>query len=65
MRVLGDASMHAGKAETYLRQALTKAGVDVPIKIDLELPKYLNNRGAKKLMFKPKQELKDPFGAVH
>lgn len=65
MRVLGDASMHAGKAETYLRQALTKAGVDVPIKIDLELPKYLNNRGAKKLMFKPKQELKDPFGSVH
>lgn len=62
MRILGDATMHAGKAEALLRQALTKAGVDVPVKIDLELSKYTNNRGAKKLMFKPEQELKDPFG---
>lgn len=61
MRILGDASMYAGKAEALLRQALTKAGVDVPAKIDLELPKYLNNRGEKKLMFKPEQEIKDPF----
>jgi len=62
MRMLGDASMHAAKAEGLLRQALTKAGVNVPVKIDLELAKYTNNRGAKKLMFKPEQELKDPFG---
>lgn len=62
MRILGDAGMHAVKAEALLRQALTRAGVDVPVKIDLELPKYLNNRGAKKLMFKPEQELKDPYG---
>jgi len=62
MRILGDASMHAGKAEALLRQALTKAGVDVPVTVDLELPKYLNNRGVKKLMFKPEQELKDPYG---
>ncbi|MFA6498976.1 MAG: ammonia-forming cytochrome c nitrite reductase subunit c552, partial [Desulfurivibrionaceae bacterium] len=62
MRILGDASMHAGKAEGLLRQALTKAGVNVPVKIDLELAKYTNDRGAKKLMFKPEQELKDPFG---
>lgn len=40
---------------------LTKAGVNVPIKIDLELPKDLNNRCAKKMRFKPQQELKDPF----
>jgi nitrite reductase (cytochrome c-552) len=59
----GDATMYAGKADGLLRQALTKAGVDVPVKIDLELSKYTNNRGAKKLMFKPEQELKDPFGA--
>ena len=64
MRILGDASIHAGKAESYLRQALAKAGVDVPAKVDLELPKYLNNRGAKKLMFKPDQEFKDPFGSI-
>lgn len=62
MRILGDASMYASKAEALLRQALAKAGVEVPAKIDLELAKYLNNRGAKKLMFKPKQELKDPYG---
>lgn len=61
MRILGDSTMHAGKAEGLLRQALAKAGVNVPVKIDLELPKYTNNRGAKKLMFKPEQELKDPF----
>ena len=62
MRVLGDATMYAGKAEAMLRQALTKAGVDVPVKVDLELGKYTNNRGTKKLMFKPEQELKDPYG---
>ncbi|ACD94765.1 ammonia-forming cytochrome c nitrite reductase subunit c552 [Trichlorobacter lovleyi] len=62
MRILGDATMYAGKADGLLRQALTKAGVDVPVKIDLELSKYTNNRGAKKLMFKPEQELKDPYG---
>ena len=61
LRVLGDASIHAGKAEGLLRQALTKAGVSVPVKVDLELPKYLNNRGAKKLMFKPQHENKDPY----
>ncbi len=61
MRILGDAALYAGKAESLLRQALTKAGVDVPVKVDLELSKYTNNRGAKKLMFKPEQELKDPY----
>lgn len=64
MRILGDATMYAGKADGLLCQALTKAGVDVPVKIDLELSKYTNNRGAKKLMFKPEQELKDPYGEM-
>ncbi len=61
LRVLGDAANHAGKAEGLLRQALTKAGVMVPTKVDLELAKYLNNRGTKKLMFKAEHEIKDPF----
>ncbi|MDA8429698.1 MAG: ammonia-forming cytochrome c nitrite reductase subunit c552 [Geobacteraceae bacterium] len=61
LRILGDAARHAGKAEGLLRQALTKAGVTVPVKIDLELSKYVNNRGTKKLMFKPQNEIKDPF----
>jgi nitrite reductase (cytochrome c-552) len=60
LRNLGDSVAFAGKAEALLRQALAKAGVDVPIKVDLELAKYLDNRGEKKLMFKPDQELKDP-----
>lgn len=62
MRILGDAALHAGKAEALLRQALAKAGVNVPVTVDLELPKYTNNRGAKKLMFKPEQEIMDPYG---
>ena len=61
LRILGDAGNHAGKAEGLLRQALTKAGVTVPVKIDLELAKYVNNRGTKKLMFKSQHEIKDPF----
>ena len=64
MRILGDATMHAGKAEALLRQALTMASVEVPVIVDLELAKYTNNRGAKKLMFKPEQEIKDPYAPV-
>lgn len=44
-----------------LRQALTKAGVDVPVKVNLELAKYVNNQGSKKLMCKPQHEIKDPL----
>jgi len=61
LRVLNDAAGHAGKAEALLRQALAKAGVTAPAKVDLELAKYLNNRGVKKLMFKPEHEIKDPL----
>lgn len=61
MRILGDAASHAGKAEGLLRQLLTKAGVTVPVKVELEMDKYVNNRGVKKLMFKPENEIKDPF----
>ena len=45
-----------------LRQVLTKAGVEVPADVNLELAKYLNNRGVKKLNFKPELEFKDPYG---
>jgi len=64
MRILGDAALQAGQADALLRQALTAAGITVPIKIDLELPKYTDNRGTNKLMFRPEQELKDPFGVI-
>jgi len=61
-RILGDAIAFAGKSDGLLRQILTKAGVEVPANINLEMAKYLNNRGKKPLNFKPDQELKDPFG---
>lgn len=60
MRNLGDSVAFAGKAEALLRQALAKAGVEVPIKVDLELHKYLDNRGEKKLKGRPELEIKDP-----
>ena len=61
-RICGDAVAFAGKCETLLRQALTKAGVDVPADINLEISKYINDRGKKKLKFRPEFEFKDPFG---
>jgi nitrite reductase (cytochrome c-552) len=62
MRVLGDSLAFAAKAEGFLRQALAKAGVDVPLKIDLELTKYLDQRGEKKIKWDKAVEFKDPFG---
>ncbi len=66
MRILADSSAFASKAEALLRTALQQAGVTVPVNVEeeikKELPKYQNNRGQKKLMAKPEQEFKDPFG---
>lgn len=61
MRILGDSTAFAMKSEALLRQALTKAGEVVPMEVNLELEKYLDNRGAKKLMRQASVELKDPF----
>ena len=62
LRVLGDSLAFAGKSEALLRQALAKAGVDMPVKVDLEMNKYMEGRGEKKLKFNPAMEIKDPFG---
>lgn len=62
MRILGDSVAFSTKAEGLLRQMLAQAGVDVPMSIDLELAKYLDNRGERQLMFNPALEFKDPFG---
>ncbi|AJE02293.1 ammonia-forming cytochrome c nitrite reductase subunit c552 [Geobacter pickeringii] len=62
LRILGDATAFAAKAEALLRQALTKAGEDVPLTVNLELNKYLDQRGEKKLKFNPNVEIKDPYG---
>lgn len=61
-RILGDAVSYASKAESILRQTMAKGGVEVPDHVNLELAKYLNNRGSKKLNFKKDQEFKDPYG---
>jgi nitrite reductase (cytochrome c-552) len=61
-RIAGDAIAMGMKADGLLRQALTKAGVEVPANVNLELAKYLNKRGVKPLNFKPEFEFKDPFG---
>jgi nitrite reductase (cytochrome c-552) len=60
MRILGDSIAFAVKAEAFLRQALAKAGVEVPMKVDLELKKYLDERGQKKIKADPSLEIKDP-----
>lgn len=62
LRILGDSVAFATKGEALLRQALAKAGVDVPIKVDLELSKYMEGRGEKKLKFDKAVEFKDPTG---
>ena len=61
MRILGDSARHAAKAEALLRQLLTRAGLDLPAEIDLELDKYLNQRGERGLDFIPEMEFKDPL----
>ncbi len=61
-RVLGDSIAFAGKAESMLRQNLVKANIDIPEFVNLEISKYVNGRGKKKLNFKPEQEFKDPYG---
>lgn len=63
-RILKDAMGHASTADQLLRLALEQAGLDVAAEIDLELGKYLNNRGEKKCMFRPEHEIKDPLPEV-
>jgi nitrite reductase (cytochrome c-552) len=60
-RICGDAVALAAKSEALLRQALAQAGVTVPADINLEMARYLNDRGIKKLKFRPEFEFTDPF----
>jgi len=43
-------------------RAVGKTGVEVPIQVDLEIMKYVDQRGEKKLKFDPSLEFKDPMG---
>jgi nitrite reductase (cytochrome c-552) len=60
-RICGDAVAMASKSESLLRQALAQTGVAVPADMNLEMAKYLNERGTKKLKFRPEFEFKDPY----
>lgn len=62
LRILGDSIAFGSRAEAYLRQALTKAGIDVPINVDLEIMKYVDQRGEKGIRFNPDLEFRDPTG---
>jgi len=62
LRILGDAVAFATKSEAFLRQLLAKTGMDVPMKVDLEILKYVDQRGEKKIPFDPSVEFKDPMG---
>jgi len=61
LRVLGDSIQFASKGEAVLRQLAAKSNIELQEKIDLELDKYLNNRGEKKINFIKEMEFKDPF----
>jgi nitrite reductase (cytochrome c-552) len=61
MRVLGDSIAFAVKSEAFLRQILAGAGIEVPMKVPLEMAKYLEDRGGKKLKGEPSIEIKDPM----
>jgi nitrite reductase (cytochrome c-552) len=61
-RICTDAVAFAMGSQSLVRQALVQAGVSVPADVNMELSKYLNDRGAKKLPFKADLEFKDPFG---
>lgn len=60
-RICGDAVAMASRCEGLLRQALVSSGVAIPADIKLEMAKYLNERGTKKLKFRPELEFKDPY----
>jgi nitrite reductase (cytochrome c-552) len=61
MRVLADSIAFAVKSEAFLRQILAKAGVEVPMKVELDMAKYLDDRGGKKLQGDSTIEIKDPM----
>ncbi len=63
-RILGDAKTEADQADAGLRKLLASKGVSVPKEIALELPKYLSDRGVRKLDFVRGDYIPDPSGAA-
>ena len=60
-RICGDSVAFAEKSSGLLRQALAKAGVETDGGRQYGSGRYLQNRGVKKLNFKPQEEFKDPY----
>ncbi len=60
LRVLGDGLYYADQALMKAREALVKAGVEVPDKFDLELSRYAK-RGTKEVPYRPEQNLEFTF----
>lgn len=63
-RVLEDALAYSMRADQLLREILARKGVEAPAEVDLQLLTYLQDRGVRKLEFKPEQEFKDPRGVT-
>lgn len=63
-RIAADAVAYAGKSEALLRQALAKAGIAVPLEVDLRLSSYLDQRGSKPLDYDAEVTFPDPFGTT-
>jgi nitrite reductase (cytochrome c-552) len=61
-RVLGDAIAFSGKCESLLRQLLAGANMNPGLEVALDLGRYMQDRGQKKLNFIAGQEFADPFG---
>lgn len=60
-RILRDAMAYSLRSDGILRQLAAKNGLVVQSEVDLELDKYLLNRGEKKLGFVKEQFFPDPF----
>lgn len=63
-RILADALAYSTRADQILREILARNGIEAPAEVDLQLLTYLENRGVRKLKFKPEQEFKDPRGTA-
>lgn len=64
MRILSDSISYAAECEKILVKILSENNVNYN-EIRLQLVNYLNERGKKKLNFKPEQEFSDPFETLY
>lgn len=60
-RILRDAMAYSSRCDSILRTIAASAGLDVPAEIDLQLEKYLVDRGEKKLGFVKANHFPDPY----